>query len=368
MMNSNSNISPPGQRLPYGISCVGALLLVILILAVLGVGLGFASIGGNNQATKTADTQHIKTTETLEALIRVSPTALPFDEALVVPNATPSQSPEILITATYSHLTPPADDLPNQSTLRSEHKPDEVEQPAPFPLPTPDETYSLTQKVPILMYHYISQPPEDADKYRRDLSVSPNDFKAQMQFLIGNGYETIDLYDLSLAIAGKNELPPKPVIITLDDGYRDNYENAFPILQELDLKATFFIVTEFVDLADPKYMDWRMIEEMAAAGMRIEPHSKTHPDLTEHDRDFIIWEVLGSAETLEAHTKYRPRYFAYPGGWYNDEIQQIVADLDFWGAVTTAYGLSHGFDDRFEWTRIRIRDTTAIAELADMIE
>ena len=78
--------------------------------------------------------------------------------------------------------------------------------------------------------------------------------------------------------------------------------------------------------------------------------------------------MLGSAETLEAHIKYRPRYFAYPGGWYNEEIQQIVADLDFWGAVTTAHGLSHGYNDRFEWNRVRIRSTTTIPKLAEMIE
>ena len=300
--------------------------------------------------------------------MRVSPTVSPMEITSVAPSATLPQSPEFPTAIMDSQLATPADDLLNQSTLRSEAPLDVVEQPMPIPLPTPNGSLSMTQKVPILMYHYISYPPENADKYRRDLSVSPNEFKAQMQFLVDQGYEAIDLYDLSLAIVGKKELPAKPLIITLDDGYRDNYENAFPILQELGLKATFFIVTEFVDLGNPNYMDWGMIEEMAAAGMRFEPHSKTHPNLTEHERDFIIWEVLGSAETLEAHIKYRPRYIAYPGGWYNEEIQQIVAELNFWGAMTTAWGLSHSYNDRFEWSRIRIHDTTTIAELADMIE
>ena len=218
------------------------------------------------------------------------------------------------------------------------------------------------------MYHYISDPPEDADKYRLDLSTSPAAFREQMQYLVDNGYETVDLYDMSLAIANKAELPAKPVIITLDDGYRDNYENAFPILQELGLKATFFVTTEFIDQMNPNYMDWAMVEEMAAAGMRVEPHSKTHPDLTIHDREQIIWEVLGSQETIASHTGFRPRYFAYPGGRYNDEVINIVSELDFWGAVTTANGLWHGFNNRFEWGRVRMRYTTAIAELAGMIE
>lgn len=217
------------------------------------------------------------------------------------------------------------------------------------------------------MYHYISEPPDDADKYRKDLSVTPEDFKQQLAYLAESGYESIDLYDLSLAITAKKELPEKPVVITLDDGYRDNYENAFPILQDAGMKATFFVVTDFIDEGRAGYLDWEMVEEMASAGMRIEPHSKTHPDLTGAERDYVIFEALGSQETIAAHTGYTPRYFCYPGGRYDDETMAIIEELDFWGAVTTADGSWHGFDDRFEWSRIRLRNTTALAEFADFV-
>jgi peptidoglycan/xylan/chitin deacetylase (PgdA/CDA1 family) len=217
------------------------------------------------------------------------------------------------------------------------------------------------------MYHYISVPPEGADQYRLDLSTSPQLFREQLKYLQENGYQTVDLYDLSLAIADKGQLPDKPVIVTVDDGYRDNYENAFPILKELGMTATFFVATEFVDQNNPNYMTWPMIEEMAQAGMRIEPHSKTHPDLTGQDRDFIIWEVLGSQETIASHIGSQPRYFAYPSGRYNDEVQQIVEELGFWGAVTTANGNWHGFNDRFEWGRVRMRLTTSPVELGELI-
>ncbi len=222
-------------------------------------------------------------------------------------------------------------------------------------------------KVPILMYHYISAPPEDADKYRLDLSVTPDDFRAQMAYLAENGYETIDLYDLSLAITAKKELPDKPVVITLDDGYKDNYENAFPILQEFGHTATFFVVTEFIDKGFDDYITWQMVEEMSAAGMRIEPHSKTHADLSGQERDYIIYEVLGSQETIAAHIGYTPRYFCYPGGRYDDTTLEVISELDFWGAVTTAGGQWHGFDDRFEWSRLRMRNTTALPEFASFV-
>ena len=222
--------------------------------------------------------------------------------------------------------------------------------------------------MPILMYHYISIPPQDADQYRIDLSVTPENFRAQMAYLVENGYNTIDLYDLSLAIVNKRELPPNPVVITLDDGYRDNYENAFPILKEFGLKATIFVPTQFIDSGNPNHLTWEMIEEMAAYGIRFEPHSKTHPDLRDRERDFLIWELLGSQETLAAHLGYTPRYFAYPGGRYDQAVIDILTELDYWAAVTTAGGKWHGFNDRYEWTRMRVRYSYSLAEFADLVE
>lgn len=238
----------------------------------------------------------------------------------------------------------------------------------PPPLPTPVDVYSWTLKVPILMYHYISIPPDDADKYRSDLSVSPDDFDEQMAYLANNGFETVDLYDLSLAIANKRELPPKPVIITLDDGYRDNYENAFPILQKYGLDATFFVVTDFIDDNLDGYLTWDMVQEMSEAGMRIEPHSKTHADLSAREKEYIVYEVLGSMETITAHIGERPRFFCYPGGRYDDTTIEVVRELDFWGAVTTASGEWHSFNERFEWSRLRMRNTTALPEFIDLVD
>lgn len=236
------------------------------------------------------------------------------------------------------------------------------------PLPTPSGTYSWTLKLPILMYHYISDPPAGADEYRTDLSVSPAAFREQMTYLRDNGYTPVDLYALSTAIVGYSELPDKPVIITFDDGYIDNYDNAFPILQEFGFQGTFFIISEFVDRGREGYMDWGMIEELARAGHRIESHSRTHPNLTEKDHDGLIWEILGAQETIAAHIGYRPRYFCYPGGDYNEATIQVLRDLDYWGAVTTASGSWHGFNNRFEWERLRLHNFTTITDFARLVD
>ena len=218
------------------------------------------------------------------------------------------------------------------------------------------------------MYHYISEPPEDADKYRVNLSVAPEDFRQQMAYLAENGYHTITFEDLSRAIADKQDLPAKSVIITIDDGYRDNYTNAFPILQEYGLTATIFLVTDPIDQSHPDYMTWAMVEEMAAAGIRFGPHTKTHPDLRGQSRDTLIWQIQGSRETVAAHVGEMPLYFSYPSGRFDENTQAILHELGFWGAVTTLGGKWHGFEDRFEWRRLRVHNYTVLPEFIDLID
>lgn len=214
------------------------------------------------------------------------------------------------------------------------------------------------------MYHYISEPPYDADNYRINLSTRPEDFKAQLSYLRSNGYNSIDLYHLLDYLTWDRQLPDKPVIITLDDGYRDNYLNAFPLLQEYGFIATFFVVTDPIDNNSDRYMTWEQIEEMARAGMDIEPHSKTHADLRSRDRDFLIWEILGSAQTVEAHTGRYPRFFAYPSGQYDEVVVDLLKEINFWGAVTTWNGHYHAWEDRFELTRVRISGGDNVAIFA----
>jgi peptidoglycan/xylan/chitin deacetylase (PgdA/CDA1 family) len=309
-----------------------------------------------------------------QALARVTATAVntptlapsPTNTATSTPTNTPTQTTTPTETATPTNTPSPTNTL-------APHEPTYTPQPptptfTPVPLPTPPDGLTWTLRVPILMYHYISVPPEDADVYRLDLSVEPDDFREQMTYLYENGYTTVDFYDLSRAITNNGELPDKPVIITLDDGYRDNYTNAFPILREFGFTATIFIPTEFIDKGYDAYLTWEMIEEMAAAGIRFEPHSRTHPDLRDRERDFLIWEILGPQQTLGAHLGYTPRYFAYPAGRYDETVIEVLDELQFWGAVTTQGGKWHGFGDRFEWTRLRVHNYTVLPEFIDLVE
>lgn len=188
-----------------------------------------------------------------------------------------------------------------------------------------------------------------------------------MQYLADNGHTPIDFYTLSRIITNHQPLPPKPVILTFDDGYLDNYEIAYPILQQFGFVGTFFIPTEFIDTNRAGYMTWPMIEEMAANGHRFEPHSRTHPDLRARNNDYLIWEILGPQETLAYHIGYTPRYFSYPSGRYDEDVLLMLQRLEFWGAVTTAGGDTLGFANRFTWPRLRVRNNTPLPEFADLV-
>jgi peptidoglycan/xylan/chitin deacetylase (PgdA/CDA1 family) len=234
------------------------------------------------------------------------------------------------------------------------------------PEPTPDGVIRQV-RVPILMYHYVSWPPANADRYRRDLSVAPEQLAEHLAYLQGQGYQGITLYDLLNHLAWGQPLPEKPVIITFDDGYRDNYDNAFPLLQQYGFPATFFVLTEVTSQGVPDYMTWDQLRAMAAAGMDIECHARVHDDLPKISYDRLVWQVLGCREMIEVELGQRPRFVAYPSGQFNEEVAAVFASDHYWGGITTQQGSWHSSDNLFALKRLRVRNTTGVEQLAKLL-
>jgi peptidoglycan/xylan/chitin deacetylase (PgdA/CDA1 family) len=229
-------------------------------------------------------------------------------------------------------------------------------------LPTPDGSVR-TAHVPVLMYHYLSAPPAGADIYRRDLSVTPELFAAHLDAMQQAGYTPISLYALLDYLTLGSPLPAKPVVLTFDDGYRDNYTNAFPMLRERGLTATFFIVTDFIHDERPEYLTWDMVREMYTGGMSIESHGRNHISLANKDSDYLIWQALGSYESIEVEIGVRPRFISYPAGEYDSSTINIFRSANYWAGFTTKQGATHRSDDLFQMRRIRVRGTTNPEEL-----
>jgi peptidoglycan/xylan/chitin deacetylase (PgdA/CDA1 family) len=232
--------------------------------------------------------------------------------------------------------------------------------------PTPDGDLRTAQ-VPILMYHYLSVPPPGADIYRQDLSVSPDLFASHLDAIQQAGYTAISLYVLLDHLTHGAPLPEKPVVLTFDDGYRDNYTNAFPILRERGITATFFIVTDFINDERPEYLTWEMVREMYAGGMSIEGHGRNHVSLANKDSDYLIWQALGTYETIAAEIGVRPRFISYPAGEYDQRTIDIFSSASYWAGFTTKQGATHRSDDLFQLRRIRVRGTTSPEELLRLL-
>ncbi|MBZ0295999.1 MAG: polysaccharide deacetylase family protein [Anaerolineae bacterium] len=223
-------------------------------------------------------------------------------------------------------------------------------------------------RVPILMYHYISPLPEDADDVRIDLTVEPDLFREHLQYLHDNSYQTISLYDLNAALLMGTPLPDKPVILTFDDSYSDHYTYVYPLLRDFDFTGTFFVITGLVDAGAPGYLDWTQVQEMAEAGMSMEPHTKSHQSLTERDYDFLVYEMLGSRESLAGHTGQGTHMFSYPAGRYDDATLAVAGQLGIWRAVTTEAGMLHTTDNMLEMPRVRVHGGTNAAGLAYLLK
>ncbi len=222
--------------------------------------------------------------------------------------------------------------------------------------------------VPILMYHYVEVPPPDADRIRRDLTVTPANFAAQLQYLSDNGYHPVTLTDLYLNLTQGRPLPPRPIILTFDDGYRNAYTVVFPLLQQYGFVGTFFVLATPAHLENPDYLTWAMMKEMADAGMQIQGHGRDHVDLRGRSYDFLVYQILGIREAVEYHTGQPVRFFCYPSGQYDQATIAVVRSAGYWGAVTTQHGRIHTRDDLFTLTRIRIRGTDTLERFIERLE
>jgi peptidoglycan/xylan/chitin deacetylase (PgdA/CDA1 family) len=279
----------------------------------------------------------------------------------------------ILVRPTYGRweipavINPTGTPLPSSAEERSSATPagqaDHSSTPEPTPVPLPDQA-----NVPILMYHYVSELPPDADVYRRDLTVSPEAFEAQLQYLDEADYHPITLTDLYLYLTEGYPLPKKPVILTFDDGYRDAYEVVFPKLLDHGFPGTFFVLATPAHYESEAYLTWAQMEEMSDAGMDIQSHGRDHVDLRGRSYDFLVYQILGIKEAIEQHTGRVPRFFCYPSGRWDADVIEVLESAGYWGAVTTEWGRTHTLDNRFEMARLRVHGEESLESFIAQLE
>ena len=183
-------------------------------------------------------------------------------------------------------------------------------------------------RVPALMYHHVG-PALGLGA----LSVTPEAFAKQMQWLARRGYHPITASDWQAWCKEGKQLPPKPVLLTFDDGYADLARYAFPVLRFHQFTATVFVVSQFggmntwdrpTGLPTTPLLSAQQVGEWARMGIEFGSHSRTHCDLRKCTSAELETEVVGSADDLARILGQRPVSFAYPYGEYDEKVMQLV--------------------------------------------
>ena len=217
----------------------------------------------------------------------------------------------------------------------------------------PAETVNLTieqnydQGIPVLMYHSIS------NKKGSKLFMPVEKFRQQMKYLKDNGYATLTAEEALAHFKSGLPIPERSVLITFDDGYSDNYTNAFPILKEYGFKATVFVITAAID-NDPNKLTSQQVKEMAENGISIESHTVNHDDLSKLTYEKQLFTLESSKKQIESLTGKNVCCLAYPFGKYNQMTVKALQEAGYQMAFTIRPGFAYKSQGILKLSRIRI--------------
>lgn len=216
----------------------------------------------------------------------------------------------------------------------------------------------LSQKrgIPVLLYHSV-------DPTRSVISITSEEFRAQMAYLNATGYKTISLSDFLGYLCSETIPQEKMVVLTFDDGFKNNYTEAFPILCEYGFTATIFLTTDYISgvcswekhdsIPRLPLLSWDEIKEMSDFGIDFGSHTCSHPYLTRMSKDGLKAELLASKSTIEAKLKKPVRFFCHPYGDTNCETQQGAKDCGYLGAFGGLdFSLTNTKGNLYDLTRV----------------
>lgn len=253
-----------------------------------------------------------------------------------------------------------------------------------------DNSLSVTEEVqiPVLMYHHFDS------EVQTGLIADPKVFEEQMKLLKAEGYTTLTTQDIIAISKGEQEMPKKPLMITLDDGYKSNYDVVYPVLKKLNMKATIFIITDFIENPEkhpsqyPK-MTWDMIKEMSDSGLvSFQSHTDnmhcvrgeicgiTQPievngelETTSEYEERVKKDLIRSKQLLEEKLGKPVTSFAYPMGKYTESAEKLLKEAGFELTLTTDVGLYNTKRDTlYLMKRVNIHGKASAESVLDTIE
>lgn len=214
--------------------------------------------------------------------------------------------------------------------------------------------------VPVLYYHSID------DSEANEVILSKENLRRQLTYIKDSGYTTLTMSELNDYIKNNKEIPEKSIVITFDDGYMDNYTNAFPILKELNMKATIFVISSGID--DGYYMSKEQLKELSNYGIDIESHTKTHCHLNTLSYEEQLKELKESKETLEAIIGKEIISVAYPYGDYDENSIKAAQDAGYSLAFTTDKGYAKREATSLKLNRIYVSSANTFEQFKERLK
>jgi peptidoglycan/xylan/chitin deacetylase (PgdA/CDA1 family) len=230
-----------------------------------------------------------------------------------------------------------------------------------------EKNIAAFHELPVLMYHRVVEQAPDHSKY--NIYVTRANLEKQLQFLKVRGFETLTFEDLMT-----RRVPERPVILTFDDGYEDNYHGLFPLLRKYGMKAVVYLLgnrkhqNNFWDIpqGEPEapLLKERQILEMAQSGLvEFGAHSMNHARLTDLKPEEARKEVVGAKKSIEGLLQKPVVSFAYPYGIYDEETKKITAEAGYTFGIAVGGRFTRFGDDLMEIRRVHMFPHSSLLDL-----
>lgn len=202
----------------------------------------------------------------------------------------------------------------------------------------------------ILMYHHI-------DEKDTRLSVKPENFEEQIKYLLDNGYKFVKLSEAYKTFSSATSSSPydKTLVLTFDDGARDFFTNAYPILKKYNVPASLYVINQ--DIGKRGSVTWKMLKQLHKEGLvEIGAHTMNHARLGRLKPEAAYYQMAKSKELLESGLEDKIVTIAYPFGSFNDNLKKQAKDIGFIGAASVYFGQRPNGEDLYSWRRVMINN------------
>ncbi|MEZ0148377.1 MAG: polysaccharide deacetylase family protein [Candidatus Reddybacter sp.] len=222
----------------------------------------------------------------------------------------------------------------------------------------------------ILMYHMICSP---GTKEEAKYACPPAQFERHLRFIKESVHTPVSLAEIEAHLLGEKNLPDNAVAITIDDGFKDNYTEAFPLLGKYNIPATIFLTSGVMggtnewmvgrDFPKREMLNWQQVQEMSRCNINFGAHTVSHPKLTELSYEIAEQEIIQSKNAIEENLGKACHHFAYPYGLLNDRTFEIVKQSGFTLACSTRSGFNNLERDPYALHRIEVYGTDPVWKL-----